>query len=160
MRYSKFMPTSTAIATVAFALLLAGCAPDNTYHGDEPEIKIDQDEATEEQGIIRDDFTKEELEALRTQVKYIIGVPEASDPSQCRVMPFGAKPCGGPAQYLIYSTKVTDPDVIEPLIMRYNEWSAIYNQREGLMSDCAIVPPISATVVDGVCVASGDTELQ
>lgn len=161
MSHSKVMPVSTALASTALLLLLVGCAPDNADNVEDPETSVGQHEPAIEENMVNDDFTLEDLEALRAQVKYIIGVPQASDPSQCRVVPFGAKPCGGPAQYLIYSTEVTDPNEIEPLITRYNEWSDIYNQREGLMSDCAIVPPISATVVDGVCVATRDSsELQ
>ncbi|WP_194755408.1 hypothetical protein [Aliidiomarina indica] len=152
MRYSQLLPTSASLSAVMLTLFLAGCTPQNGQQVEETDASSPLTENEVDQEMLRDDFTFAELEALRLQVHRTIGTPFATDPSQCRVLPFGAKPCGGPSRYVIYSIQETDPDVIEPLVDQYNTWSEIYNEREGLMSDCAVVPEVSATVINGICV--------
>jgi hypothetical protein len=50
----------------------------------------------------------ERLEELRRMIEQEIGIPYANEPTQCKLIPFGSKPCGGPWGYLVYSTLKTD----------------------------------------------------
>ncbi|HEX2473134.1 MAG TPA: hypothetical protein VHK01_00225, partial [Lacipirellulaceae bacterium] len=37
----------------------------------------------------------ERLEELRRMIELEIGIPYADEPTQCKLIPFGSKPCGG-----------------------------------------------------------------
>lgn len=48
------------------------------------------------------------LDSLRATVLRLIDEPLATSIGQCRLTAFGAKPCGGPRGFLVYSMEATD----------------------------------------------------
>lgn len=93
------------------------------------------------------------LADLRAEVMRMIGDAGCTDVSQCRTIAFGAKPCGGPWQYLVYSTQATDSTALAAAVNRYNTQEAALNKSEGRMSDCSVVSPPTLKEVNGRCVA-------
>ena len=93
------------------------------------------------------------LADLRAEVMRMIGEATCSDVSQCRTIGFGAKPCGGPWQYLVYSTATTDSTALTVAVARYNSQEAALNKSEGRVSDCSVVSPPTLMRVNGRCVA-------
>jgi hypothetical protein len=91
------------------------------------------------------------LEELSREISLEIGTPAAQNVSECRTIGVGAKPCGGPWHYLVYSTRIADEDRLVALVESYNETEAELNRKEGRMSDCAFVTPPQVTLEDGVC---------
>lgn len=85
---------------------------------------------------------------------HLIGEPTCADVSQCRAIAFGAKPCGGPWQYLVYSTAITDSTALAAAVARYNAREAEVNKAEGRMSDCSFVGPPRLARVNGRCVVA------
>ncbi len=79
------------------------------------------------------------LDSLRDAILAAIGEPRCSDASQCRAIAFGAKPCGGPWQYLVYSTAIADSAVLAATVADYNAEEARLNEEEGRVSDCRAV---------------------
>lgn len=96
----------------------------------------------------------EDLSTLAGEIFRLVGTPEADNPSQCKVLPFGAKPCGGPASWLVYSTKVTDAQILQEKVETYNTLSSRFNEQQDLVGDCAVVTEVKPNVIQGVCVAS------
>ncbi len=67
--------------------------------------------------------------------------------NQCQVIGVGARPCGGPDQYLIYSTLNTDEKMLSYTNERYQKLKKQQNEKLGLMSTCQmLMPPVSACV--------------
>lgn len=93
------------------------------------------------------------LADLRAEVMRLIGDAACSDVSQCRAIAFGTKPCGGPWQYLVYSTATTDSTALAAAVARYNSQEAALNKSEGRVSDCSFVAPATLKRVNGRCVA-------
>lgn len=77
-----------------------------------------------------------------------------SSPAVCRAIAFGAKPCGGPRQYLIYSAAATDTVQLAREVARYNEAERKRNREEGRMSDCSLVAKPEVTCRSGRCQAA------
>jgi len=77
---------------------------------------------------------------LRSEIVRLIGPAACRDDSQCRALPLGSKPCGGPEGYVAWSTAATDGRQLEALAARYKDARQARNQRLGLMSDCSVVP--------------------
>ena len=101
-----------------------------------------------------------DLQKMRTDILAMIGKAEADDVQQCRVIGFGHKPCGGPAEYIAYSTKGVNETVLQQKIASYNKAAEAENIRLGRMSDCAIVPEPAVSLVDGQCTLSGANKPQ
>ena len=106
-----------------------------------------------ESSEIRDQAT---LDAMRQEIEALIGTPDCDDVSSCALLPFGAKPCGGPWSYLVYSKTTVDEAELENLVARYNAFEAEVNRRYGRMSDCSVPPQPVLGCVDGTCVDVGE----
>ncbi|EGN74298.1 hypothetical protein A28LD_2081 [Idiomarina sp. A28L] len=135
------------LAASCCALMLTACSDkmENVEYSDDPaELAAEHN----------NQVTSDELSALAAEIFRLVGTPEADNPSQCKVLPFGAKPCGGPANWLVYSTKVTDTETLEERVELYNMLSSRFNEQEELVGDCAVVTEVQPNVVQGICVAS------
>jgi hypothetical protein len=96
-------------------------------------------------------FTAERLQELRTTIMKEIGTPTADEPSQCKLIAFGSKPCGGPASYLVYSTTRTNEARLKQLVGEFNQLAKKFNEERKLLSDCMFVTEPNVDFVNGVC---------
>lgn len=119
----------------AMSVLVAGCT---SWPGDD-----DCDAARYER----------ELQALRSEIDQEVGEAEATSEAACRVLPLGAKPCGGPWTYLVYSAEASDPEQLEALVTDYYRVDSTRNRACELASDCAFISEPAVVLVDGRCVA-------
>jgi hypothetical protein len=93
------------------------------------------------------------LEEFRRMIEQEIGIPAAKEPIQCKLIPFGSKPCGGPWGYLVYSTLKTDESRLKQLVSDFNQLQKKMNEESKISSDCAIAPEPKVEFTDGVCAA-------
>ncbi len=91
------------------------------------------------------------LDSLRATVMRLIGEPAATSIAQCRLTAFGAKPCGGPRAYLVYSMEATDSTRLARAVATYTSEDARLNQQLGRASDCQVVTPPQITFAAGRC---------
>lgn len=92
-----------------------------------------------------------DVTVLRKDVLALIADKQADHVQQCLVLPFGHKPCGGPAEYVAVSTKGKDQALILQKLQAYNQAAEAENLRLGRMSDCAVVPKPQVQLVNGQC---------
>jgi hypothetical protein len=79
------------------------------------------------------------------RIHALVGKAGCTSDSQCQVLPIGAKPCGGPASHLAYSTASTDAAELKALAERYHGEQQASNQRSGMISNCQVMPtPVAA----------------
>ncbi len=65
--------------------------------------------------------------------------------AQCKILAVGHRPCGGPEQYLVYSSQTTDEKLLAITSERYKKLKQEQQQRLGLRSTCQIMPqPVAA----------------
>lgn len=98
----------------------------------------------------------ERLKELGRIIEQEIGTPAASQPSQCKVIAFGAKPCGGPARYLVYSTSKTDESRLAQLVNEFNQLAKKHNQEGNIISDCMFVTEPKVKLDNGICTIRRD----
>jgi len=80
-----------------------------------------------------------------------IGTPTCSDNAQCRTLPVGAMACGGPQEYLPYSTQKSDANTLRALSERsYAETKAALTA-SGMVSTCMLKADPGAVCVAGTC---------
>ena len=160
---------STILAAVIAAGVLMGCQQDNNDSATELEAvksvaeptvieptviepidpqtdPIAASKARSEQVSLETDLKK-----LKQDVLALIGDAKADNISQCRVIGFGSKPCGGPAGYIAASVKDLDEKELMDKVGLYNSAESAYNNQLGIMSNCAVEPKPDVTLEDGVC---------
>jgi hypothetical protein len=92
--------------------------------------------------------------SLRGSIVAQVAKAPCSSASVCRTIGLGVKPCGGPQEYLIYSTAATDSARLTREVARYNEAEAKRNREQGLVSDCRALLRPRVSCVSGQCAAT------
>jgi len=84
---------------------------------------------------------------LQLRLERLTENKECQQDNQCKVIGVGARPCGGPDQYLLYSTLHTDEKMLSYTNDRYQKLKKQQNEKLGLMSICQmLMPPVSACI--------------
>jgi hypothetical protein len=95
-------------------------------------------------------ITQEMLDAKKAEVLALIN--NSSCTGSCNYIAFGSKPCGGPREYLLFSSSVNQASLVD-LVTEYNEMEHQFNIQTNAISDCAFVlPPTTVECVNGTCV--------
>ena len=92
------------------------------------------------------------LDEMRQAILDLVADPVCEDPADCRFLGLGAKPCGGPWEYLVYSVATVDSVELAERVAEYNTFNAELNSRYGWASDCSVPPPPTPGCRDGRCV--------
>ena len=95
------------------------------------------------------------LAAMEAKIDTVLTGAICKDVEDCRSIAFGAKPCGGPWSYKIYSVSGVDTLALAGMVDAYNKFNAVLNERYGWMSDCMMVMPPNIDCVEGRCAAVG-----
>jgi hypothetical protein len=89
---------------------------------------------------------------LRQQILGEVAKDGCDNSQQCHTLPMGAKACGGPESYVAWSDKFLSGEKLQQLGERYAAARRFDNQREGLMSNCALTPDPGAVCRAKRCV--------
>ena len=95
------------------------------------------------------------LERLRSEARAMAKAEGCTAPGQCRSAPMGAKPCGGPWEYLVYCSVTTDEPALRAHLERLRVFEDSLNRRHGRGSTCDMVMEPRLTLEGGACRASG-----
>ncbi|GEM_PF-501045 len=117
-------------------LFIAACADDTA---------VQPPTEQERQRVLND------IEQVAIQINDLVGDATAENIEQCEMLPIGAKPCGGPWAYLIFSTAEVEKETLETLVETYTELDDQRNRMFGLVSDCAYVGPPELSFEDNKC---------
>jgi hypothetical protein len=80
-----------------------------------------------------------------------VGTPRASDVSQCAAIPLGAKACGGPSRYIVYSREVSDQARLSELTDRFTRLEKEENAIRNATSDCSFLMAPHVELVERIC---------
>lgn len=95
--------------------------------------------------------TPEILAEKKQEILNYIQSFSCANATGCLSIAFGAKPCGGPREFLVYPNTV-DQTTLEIMVNEYYEMDHQYNIETGAISDCMVVsPPNNVNCVNGVC---------
>jgi hypothetical protein len=97
-------------------------------------------------------ITPEMLNNKKQEIISYINSFNCTESSNCNYIAFGAKPCGGPREYLAFPSTV-DIIILQNLVDEYYEMDNAHNIQTGAVSDCAVVgPPTTLDCVNGICI--------
>ena len=92
-----------------------------------------------------------DLAALLQEIRTAAGIARADELSQCKAIALGAKPCGGPERYLVYSTLAADEARLPALVERYNAAAEQLARDQDLASDCQVIEEPVLGLEGGFC---------
>jgi hypothetical protein len=92
-------------------------------------------------------------EAALAQVMATVETGGCESAAQCRVLPAGAKACGGPSRFIVYCSTTTNEDLLKRGIDAFTSAELAWNVATGAMSDCAMLNPPAVALANGACEA-------
>lgn len=95
--------------------------------------------------------------ALWQQIKAANADLGCDSDSQCHSIGIGAKACGGPENYLAWSSKHSDGTQLKTLVAQHSAARRADDQRQGMMSTCSVVSDPGAVCRAGVCTLNRQT---
>ncbi|RSZ56905.1 hypothetical protein HF313_05465 [Massilia atriviolacea] len=90
--------------------------------------------------------------SLGERITAEIGDAACDNASQCRTLPVGSKPCGGPAGFLPWSAKRSNGELLARLAADQAAEEKKQNEKSGMMSTCSVEQDPGATCTAGKCV--------
>jgi hypothetical protein len=97
-------------------------------------------------------YDRPSLDAKYKAVTDMIALPVCSTSLQCSSVAVGAKPCGGPRRYIVYSNVTVNEPELRRRAADLFAFEREYNTRNGMVSDCIGVGPPTPGCVDSMCV--------
>ena len=91
---------------------------------------------------------------LQKSIAALVGDKNCDRNKQCQSIAYGAKACGGPTSYLVYSLKHTDVVKLSREVGQYNQLMKEGNIRSGRISNCSMLMPSALVCRESKCVAS------
>ncbi|MDX1812405.1 MAG: hypothetical protein R3240_10685 [Gammaproteobacteria bacterium] len=94
-----------------------------------------------------------EAEKIANTIQTEIGSATCDSDAQCKALPMGHRACGGPAYYLVYSTKVGDEDKLKSLANKHTAIHREINRINQTLSICEFLMPPPVSCIQGTCKA-------
>ncbi|MFC5550657.1 hypothetical protein [Massilia aerilata] len=85
------------------------------------------------------------------RIRALAGTPGCSSDAQCHSLPLGARACGGPESYLVWSSASTSQAEIQALGERYKEERRAANAASRRVSTCQFLMDPGAVCRAGTC---------
>ncbi|MEL6616232.1 MAG: hypothetical protein AAFQ43_10865 [Bacteroidota bacterium] len=145
------------ILPLAIAFAACGSTPEPTNRDRLPragETPPDTSEAPVPDGYFTSeaDYERQRSAAL-ADLDAAIGTPRATSVGQCRIVPVGAKPCGGPLEYRLYAASGPEELTILRLAGVVGALDAEANEQFEYVSTCDLTPEPTPRLVQGICIA-------
>lgn len=149
-------------AVVSVGLLVIGaasCAQNESAsanQNDDNDIRAELSQSggdVVEQHYGNKDGVKEPVVSSFQAIQKMIGTACDSD-TQCKVIGVGDRPCGGYAQFLVYSTSNTDEAKLKSQVAVFNGMQKLNNSKKGVVGICQHLSPPKAYCSKKQCVAS------
>jgi hypothetical protein len=107
-----------------------------------------------QQGAAAQDVDQAALDRLTREVKALARADGCTAANQCRTLPIGARPCGGPEEFVVYCPRTTDVAALERKAAELERAQKAFNEKSGLMSTCEMRMPPRVVHVGGACRAA------
>ena len=112
-------------------------------------ISCAKDDITDNSALIIADDNK--LAQLGKDIEEFAKNKACTNGDGCRAMPMGAKACGGPTNYVIYSLSKTDEKQLTEKVKQYTDFQKELNIKYNRSSDCLFLSPPTIDCLNGVC---------
>jgi hypothetical protein len=92
-----------------------------------------------------------QLAALRSEILAMIGGAPCANVVHCRLLALGSRPCGGPDEYLAYSSHTANRPVLENKALEYTLIQEDIQRAKSVAGVCVVLPEPRLACVDRRC---------
>jgi hypothetical protein len=92
-----------------------------------------------------------EMQALRAEIVKEIGNAPCANLVHCRLLALGVRPCGGPDEYLAYSSVTGDKTQLENKALEYALLQEDLHRARGTVGTCVMLPLPRLVCLDNRC---------
>ncbi len=92
-----------------------------------------------------------EMQALRAEIVKEIGSAPCANLVHCRLLALGVRPCGGPDEYLAYSSVTGDKTPLENKALEYALLQEDLHRAQGTVGACVMLPVPRLICLDNRC---------
>jgi hypothetical protein len=92
-----------------------------------------------------------EMKALRAEIVKEIGNAPCANLVHCRLLALGVRPCGGPDEYLAYSSVTGDKTRLENKALEYGLLQEDLHRARGTVGACVMLPLPRLVCLDNRC---------
>jgi hypothetical protein len=96
------------------------------------------------------------LASLHQQIVALIGEPRCENIVHCRLLALGSRPCGGPAEYLAYSSIAGKREALEAKAYEYGFLQEEVNRARAVSGTCDVLVQPRVACVNGRCTLNSD----
>ena len=122
--------------SIAGALILASCTQPPAETGADPDT-VRTTVAPTVTGNEQQDMAA--LERLKSEARQLARADGCSTSDECRAAPMGAKPCGGPWEYLVYCSVTTDSATLHRHLELLRQFEDSLNRHYQRASTCDMI---------------------
>ncbi|WP_288988075.1 hypothetical protein, partial [uncultured Pseudoalteromonas sp.] len=94
----------------------------------------------------------DDIKTAKDKLNSLIADKQCSTSSQCKVNAVGSRACGGPSDYIVYSTQSAPQKQVSALSDTITQLESTYNAQKGMMSICQHLTAPSTQCVENKCV--------
>jgi hypothetical protein len=97
---------------------------------------------------------QERIQRLEREARALARTDGCQSAGDCRAAPVGARPCGGPREYVVYCARSTDSVALYRKLDELAHAERAYNVKQGLFSTCEFRAPPRVVASGGSCRAA------
>lgn len=94
----------------------------------------------------------DDIKTAKNKLNNLIADKQCSTSSQCKVSAVGSRACGGPSDYIVYSTQSAPQEQVSALSDTITQLESTYNVQKGMVSICQHLTAPSTQCVENKCV--------
>lgn len=94
-----------------------------------------------------------DIPALKAEVR-ALAKPKCATATQCRAVPLGSAPCGGPTEFVVTCAAAPDFKALEAKAKAASDAERIQNEKNQRMSVCTALSPPALKLEAGACAAA------
>ena len=98
-------------------------------------------------------LSKPDVAALKNEARALAKPAGCTQVTQCTVMPLGSKPCGGPAEFLVYCAGSTDEKALQSKAQQATDAEKAANAANQMMGICTALSAPVVKLEKGSCAA-------
>ncbi len=95
--------------------------------------------------------TEDGLKSMHNEIYELIKDKSCQQDSDCAIVGLGARACGGPDSYAVYSKANIDAEQLESMTKQLESLHKTYNQENQIMSICMMEPKPGFACINNQC---------
>lgn len=117
-----------------------------------PQTKMEHKDAQQLPVDATKEVSLDDIKAAKNKLNSLIADKQCATSSQCKVNAVGSRACGGPSDYIVYSTQSASQEQVSALSDIVTLLESTFNAQKGMISTCQHLTAPNTQCVENKCV--------